>query len=164
MYTCVNYVPTLCTVRSICGLIILYHRYVAATNNLEFGKLHVRQNGCENAASIVKYLSIAARWREGGDCVRRWITPGISLTVQGGEMLAWLCMKRGGGDGPGFSILEIDGVIGMGWDGMGWDAVLGWRWREEKLGIAVSCRETFGIWHVKPCYHDVIFVFTSAWT
>jgi hypothetical protein len=65
------YVPTLCTVRSIWGLIILYQRYVACTNKREFGQLHVRQKGCENAASVVKYLSMAARWIEGGDCVRR---------------------------------------------------------------------------------------------
>lgn len=38
----------------------------------------MRQNGCVKEAEGVKYVSRVLRWVEGGDCVRRWITWGIS--------------------------------------------------------------------------------------
>ena len=41
------------------------------------------------------------RWTEGLDCVRRWITWGISDTAEG---VRWGWMWEDGGDGPGFSI------------------------------------------------------------
>ena len=57
---------------------ILYHRYIHHINHLLPSKLPVRQKGCVKLALGVKYLSMVARWREGGDCVRRWIMWGIS--------------------------------------------------------------------------------------
>jgi hypothetical protein len=74
-------VPTPWTVISICGLMILYQRYINAIKRREFGQLHVLQKGWVKDASGVKYVSIVSRWTEGGDCVRRWIIAGISLTA-----------------------------------------------------------------------------------
>lgn len=67
------------TVSSIFGLKILYHRYIARIRNRELSKLPVRQNGCMNEALGVKYVSMVSRCTEGGDSVRRWITPAISF-------------------------------------------------------------------------------------
>jgi hypothetical protein len=47
----------------------------------ELLQLPVRQKGCVKDALGVKYVSTVSRWIEGGDCVRRCIMPGISLTV-----------------------------------------------------------------------------------
>ena len=63
------------------GLMILYQRYVISMSHLDLLQLPVRQKGCVNDALTVKYVSIVSRCIEGGDCVRRWMTPEISLTV-----------------------------------------------------------------------------------
>lgn len=68
---------------------ILYQRYMHHINHLLPSKLPVRQKGCVKEAEGVKYVSRVLRWVEGGDCVRRWITWGISacgssMTVEGG--------------------------------------------------------------------------------
>ena len=62
---------------------ILYQRYIHHINHLLPSKLPVRQSGCVNEAEGVKYFSMVLRWVEGGDCVRRWITWGISASVLG---------------------------------------------------------------------------------
>lgn len=49
-------------------------------NHLLPSKLPVRQNGCVKLALGRKYFSSVARWVEGGDWVRRWITCGISVS------------------------------------------------------------------------------------
>jgi hypothetical protein len=74
------HIPILCTVMSILGLMILYQRYMIWTSILEFGHFPVRQNGWVNDASGLKYFSMVCRWVDGGDWVKRWITPAISLT------------------------------------------------------------------------------------
>ena len=76
-----NHVPTLSTLISIFGLMILYQRYMHHINHLLPSKLPVRQNGCVKEAEGVKYFSMVLRWVEGGDCVRRWIIWGISASV-----------------------------------------------------------------------------------
>lgn len=55
---------------------------MAAMSHLELLKLPVRQNGCVNEALGVKYSSTVSRWMDGGDCVSRWMIPGISLTIE----------------------------------------------------------------------------------
>ena len=72
--------PTLSTLISILGLIILYQRYIHQINHLDPSKLPVRQNGCVKLALGVKYFSKVARWVEGGDWVRRWMIWGISVS------------------------------------------------------------------------------------
>jgi hypothetical protein len=86
------------------GLMILYHRYVISTSHLELAQLPVRQNGCVNEALGVKYVSIVSRCIDGGDCVRRWMTPEISLTVKLGQYITMTGIVHGGA--PGFSISE----------------------------------------------------------
>ena len=76
-----NDTPTLSTLISIFGLMILYQRYMHHINHLLPSKLPVRQNGCVKEAEGVKYFSMVLRWVEGGDCVRRWIIRGISASV-----------------------------------------------------------------------------------
>lgn len=63
-------------------------------NHLEPLKLPVRQNGCVKEASGVKYFSIVARWIEGVDCVREWMTWEISPTGPLVRVCGW-----GGGKG-----------------------------------------------------------------
>jgi hypothetical protein len=131
-------VPTLCTLISILGLRILYHRYIHHTRKRDPGHFPVRQKGCVKDASGVKYFSMVARWRAGGDCVRRWIIVGISLTV--------------------FFVLDAvlgDVVLGMDEDALGggwcvvrgyldlpfsWDALEG---GEVELLLRMGGRETF---------------------
>ena len=72
--------PTLSTLISILGLMILYQRYIHHINHLLPSKLPVRQNGCVKEAEGVKYVSRVLRWVEGGDCVRRWMIWGISAS------------------------------------------------------------------------------------
>jgi hypothetical protein len=86
------------------GLMILYHRYVISTSHLELAQLPVRQNGCVNEALRVKYVSIVSCCIDGGDCVRRWMTPEISLTVRQGQYMNMTKVMHG--DAPGFSILK----------------------------------------------------------
>lgn len=77
------HVPTLSTLISIFGLMILYQRYIHHISHRLPSKLPVRQNGCVKEAEGVKYFSRVWRWVEGGDCVRRRITWGISDSVLG---------------------------------------------------------------------------------
>jgi hypothetical protein len=49
------------------GLMILYHRYTAATSHRELFQLPVRQKGWMNEALGVKYVSTVSRWMDGGD-------------------------------------------------------------------------------------------------
>ena len=79
----VRILPTLSTLISILGLMILYQRYIHHINHLLPSKLPVRQNGWVKEAEGVKYVSRVLRWVEGGDCVKRWITWGISASVTG---------------------------------------------------------------------------------
>lgn len=58
----------------------------------------VRQNGCVKEADGVKYFSSVARWRDGGDCVRRWMTRRISWA--GGNHLVF--STKGGAPNCGF--------------------------------------------------------------
>lgn len=74
--------PIECTVSSILGLRILYHLYMARIKNLEFSQVPVRHSGCVKEALGVKYVSMVCRCWEGGDCVRRWMTPVISLSEE----------------------------------------------------------------------------------
>jgi hypothetical protein len=54
---------------------------MAPMSHREWIQLPVRQNGWIKDALGVKYVVIVSCWMEGGDCVRRWMIPGISLTV-----------------------------------------------------------------------------------
>ena len=92
-----NDIPTLSTLISIFGLMILYQRYIHHINHLLPSKLPVRQNGCVKEAEGVKYFSMVLRWVEGGDCVKRWITWGISASV------AWVSGWVFWHDGAGFT-------------------------------------------------------------
>lgn len=53
---------------------------MAQIRNREFDQLPVRHSGCVKDALAVKYVSIVWRCCDGGDCVRRWMMLGISLT------------------------------------------------------------------------------------
>jgi hypothetical protein len=55
------YLPTDCTLMSMRGLMILYHRYMAAMSHRELLKLPVRQKGWVNEALGVKYSSTVSR-------------------------------------------------------------------------------------------------------
>jgi hypothetical protein len=74
------------TLRSILGLMILYHRNIARISCLELrssliSQLPVRQNGWVKDALRVKYFSMVSRCAEGGVWVRRWTTLEISLST-----------------------------------------------------------------------------------
>lgn len=90
----VGHVPTLSTLSSILGLMILYQRYIHQISHLEPSKLPVRQKGCVNDALGVKYFSMVARWVEGGLCVSRWIIWGISVSGCRESGSVWVMVWR----------------------------------------------------------------------
>ena len=79
-------------------------------NHLLPSKLPVRQKGCVKEAEGVKYVSRVLRWVEGGDCVRRWITWGISASVLG--LAEGVCIVDDGAGLRGSSMTVEGGGVG----------------------------------------------------
>ena len=75
-----EHTPTLSTLSSMRGLMILYQRYIHHISQRLRSKEPVRQKGCVKLAFGRKYFSRVARWVDGGDWVRRWTIWGISVS------------------------------------------------------------------------------------
>ena len=110
---------------------ILYQRYIHHINHLLPSKLPVRQNGCVKEAEGVKYVSRVLRWVEGGDCVRRWITWGISASR--GKLEKGVRVVSDGADLRGSSMM---GMLVYGSEGRGIEDRRSWRVWKRRRGSA----------------------------
>ena len=79
----------------------------------------------------MKYVSRVLRWVEGGDCVRRWITWGISASR--GKLEKGVRVVSDGADLRGSSMM---GMLVYGSEGCGIEDRRSWRVWKRRRGIA----------------------------